>query len=360
MNNMIDKEKEKKLLEEILPNDWGTIGPHFVRSMDALAKHCGVSYGLSVYSSDAALETILRGFGIGYGDEVVIADYSDPADTFMTINVGATPVYCDICADTLTPDCQHVASAVTERTRAVIVDLPAGNPCDAKALSEYCKEKGIYFILNMGDMPGTTQNGIPIAKYADAAFLDMSEKSALGIGLAGAVVTDKKDYQDLFYAYHNCGRSFGVGATISFDEILGGDFRIDEFQASLIPGRLSLAEELLTRRKAEREKIMKICGERFEAVSVVNGGVSSYSGTLLRFCEKKSEGYTFKQAVESLAAAGLRPIPRYQVMHDQPFLSDPYLIQITGGMRVYEEKEFPNSVQAGQTIVYTASDVVFA
>lgn len=240
--NVINKTaKEAELLCSVAEGQWGTIGPHFLNANQVIAKHAKTKHALVVFSASAALETILRSKNIGYGDEVIVAGWSDPVDSMTAAAVGATPVFADVNENSpaLTP--AAIEKVITDKTCAVIADWPA----DVAALSKFCKEKNLYFILNAGDTWGAVQNDALIYQYADATFVDMSEGCALNLGLAGAIITDSEEDFNLFYAYHNCGRPLGDGATLSFDEIIGGDLRVCEWQACMIPGRLAAIEEKL-------------------------------------------------------------------------------------------------------------------
>lgn len=260
--NIINKTaQEAELLCSVAEGQWGTIGPHFLNANQVIAKHAGVKHALVTFSASAALETILRGKNIGCGDEVVIASWSDPVDSMTVAAVGATPVFANVSQEnpTLTPDA--IAQVLTEKTMAIIADLSA----DIAGLSAHCKEKGIYFILNLGDAWGAAQHGIPVHQYADSAFVDMSEGCALDLGLAGAIITDSEEDFPLFYAYHNCGRPMGDGATLSFDEIIGGDLRVCEWQSVMIPGRLAQLEEKIARSGGKGIAQKSLCVNMAEA-----------------------------------------------------------------------------------------------
>lgn len=352
MSLNIDINKEKMQLENVLKNAWGTIGPQYIRSSRAIADYLGLRHGITVFSASAALEVILRALNIGVGDEVIIASYSDPIDSMVTAMVGASPVFADVCTDTLTLTCESIGKHITKETKAVIADLPAGNACDAKALSEYCKSQDVCFIINMGDSFRTSFNGISIVKYADVAFADMSQDKAVNIGEGGAVLTDSDELFNLFFAYHNCGRPFGEGCTLLFDEIIGGDFRIAEWQASLIPGRLELVGIVSENRKRMAEEIEKMLEGCFRTIESADGGSSSYSGMLVRFIPDNEKGYTFEQAIDNLVKQGIHVSGYYRAMHNQPFLSSNYFMKLTGKKANFCDEDYKNSIEAQKYVVY--------
>ncbi len=223
--------EEQNQLRSVTWGQWGTIGPHFLKANQEIASFAQVKHALVTFSASAALETVLRGKNIGFGDCVAVADWSDPIDAMTVAAVGATPLFVG-CGTQEGLSVSHLGDLTV---KAVVADYP----CDVAALSAYCKEKNIYFILNLGDTWGAKQHGEPIGRLADACVVDMSQGCTLDLGLCGCVLTDSQEDFDLFYAYHNCGRPMGDGATLTFDAIVGGDLRVAEFQASMIPLQLA-------------------------------------------------------------------------------------------------------------------------
>lgn len=329
MSYIAKTQQEAQVLTSVLPGAWGTVGPKFEQAGDAVANWLETGYALAVFSPSAALETILRSFQIGFGDEVIVAAWSDPVDAMVTAAVGAKPVFAEIDGETLTLSVQAAAAQITDRTRAILADLPGGNPCDAKGLRELCSRKGLKLILNLGDSWSAKQEGVPVYKYADAAFVNFSQGCAIDLGLAAAVVTDDVENHKLFYAYHNCGRPWGVvESTLSFDEILGGDLRIAEWQASLIPGRLEKAAEVdaLCKRQAEAAKAALPEGT---AVAVIPGGEAAGRGVIAR---------------------GVAGAEVYPAMHLQPFFQSEDFEKLTGCTLSCREGEFPVSEAAAGTV----------
>ena len=328
MSYIAKTRQEAEVLTSVLPGAWGTVGPRFEEAGDIIARWMQVGYGLMVFSPSAALETILRSFNIGFGDEVIVAGWSDPVDSMVAAAVGAKPVFADISADTMTLSRQSAADRVSEKTRAIIADLPGGNPCDAKALRALCDAKGLKLILNLSDAWTAKQDGVALVKYADAAFVDFSQGKAIDMGLAAAVVTDDVENHKLFYAYHNCGRPWGVvESTLSFDEILGGDLRVAEWQASLIPGRLAQADQVDALCKAQTEAAAVALSEG-AAIGIIPGGEAAGRGVLA-----KAEGEEV-----------------YPAMHLQPFFQDAYFEKLTGCKLCWVEGSLPVSEAAAKTV----------
>lgn len=329
MKYIAQTEQEVNILTGVLPGAWGTVGPKFEEAGPAIAKWVGTEYGLMVFSASAALETILRGFNIGFGDEVIVAAWSDPVDAMVAAAVGAKPVFADIDEKTLTLTEATVAPKVTKNTRAVIADLPGGNPCDAAALKELCDKYGLKLILNLDDAWTAKWNGKALVDFADAAFVNFSNDKIIDLGLSAAVVTNDVENHKLFYAYHNCGRPWGVTeSTLSFDAIMGGDLRVAEWQASLLPGRLEKLPEIDAMCKKQAESILAALPAG-AAVAVAEGGEAAGRGVL---------------------AKGVEGCEVYPAMHLQPFFRDNYFETLTGCKLEYAQGDFPVSEDAAKKV----------
>lgn len=216
---------EKVLLEVADTEVWGTIGDKFLLANQVLCQRSGAKHAIVTFSQSAALESVLRGFNVGYGDSVVICAKSEEYDTSVTLAVGASPIYCDCCGEDRAMDPQRAEQAIKENTKAIIADIP----CDVKALSAIAKKANIKLIINLTDRI----DGADPSLY-DAAVVDMSSGCAIDADLAGAVLCNSDDDFDCFYAHHNCGRPLGDGNTLDFDDMVGGDLRVAEWQAAII------------------------------------------------------------------------------------------------------------------------------
>ncbi len=86
----------------------GFIGGPYVAAFESeYAEFCGVDECIGVGNGTDAIELILRGLGIGPGDEVIV-----PANTFVAtveavVEVGATPVFVDVDEGTLLVTAAH-------------------------------------------------------------------------------------------------------------------------------------------------------------------------------------------------------------------------------------------------------------
>ena len=109
---------------DALQSGWITTGPKTKQLERELAEHIGTGRVACLGSATAALECGLRLLGIGPGDEVITSAYTYTASASAICHVGATPVLCDVAANSFEMDYAQIGKLVTERTRAIIpVDI---------------------------------------------------------------------------------------------------------------------------------------------------------------------------------------------------------------------------------------------
>ena len=112
-----------------LRSGWITTGPRTKLFEQKIAEYCGVPHVLCVNSASSGLELMLRWFGIGPGDEVIVPAYTYTATAEVVVHCGAKPVMVDVNPDFLI-SVENIRKALTEKTKAIMpVDI-AGMPCD--------------------------------------------------------------------------------------------------------------------------------------------------------------------------------------------------------------------------------------
>ncbi len=124
---------DDKIIAEVvdtLKSGWITTGPKTKLFEKKLAEFTGAKSVLCLNSATAGLELMLRWFGVGKGDEVIVPAYTYCATANVIIHCGATPVMIDIDEKTFNINVNKIKNAITKRTKVIMpVDI-AGFPCD--------------------------------------------------------------------------------------------------------------------------------------------------------------------------------------------------------------------------------------
>ncbi len=132
---------DQEMIDEVidtLRSGWITTGPKTRIFEEQLALYCEVESALAVNSATAGLELMLRWFGIGPGDEVIVPAYTYCATANVVIHCGAKPVMVDVKQD-FNIDIEGIKRAISARTKVILpVDL-GGWPCDYQEIFEIAR-----------------------------------------------------------------------------------------------------------------------------------------------------------------------------------------------------------------------------
>lgn len=139
---------DDKIIEEVtaaLKSGWITTGPRTKNFEKKLTAYCGNKSTLCLNSATAGLEIMLRWFGVGEGDEVILPAYTYSATANVVMHVGAKPVFVDVNADDFNINVSNVEKAITENTKVIMPVDFAGFPCDYDELNELVKKHAFLF-----------------------------------------------------------------------------------------------------------------------------------------------------------------------------------------------------------------------
>ncbi|MFT3885375.1 MAG: DegT/DnrJ/EryC1/StrS family aminotransferase [Flavobacteriales bacterium] len=122
-----------------LRSGWITTGPRTKAFEQKLAAYCGVPKVIALNAWTNACELVLRWYGIGSGDEVIVPAYTYCATANIVMHVGAKPVMVDV-KDDFTIDVEAARAAITANTKCIIpVDI-GGLPADVEAVMRLAEE----------------------------------------------------------------------------------------------------------------------------------------------------------------------------------------------------------------------------
>jgi dTDP-4-amino-4,6-dideoxygalactose transaminase len=131
---------DDKIIAEVvdtLKSGWITTGPKTKLFEKQITAYSGGKATLCLNSATAGLELMLRWFGVGPGDEVIVPAYTYCATANVVIHCGAVPVMADVDEKTFNMDLRQLKRLVNKRTKVIMpVDI-GGLPCDYDYINEF-------------------------------------------------------------------------------------------------------------------------------------------------------------------------------------------------------------------------------
>ncbi|MEO3977645.1 DegT/DnrJ/EryC1/StrS family aminotransferase [Streptomyces sp. CAU 1734] len=242
--------------ERVTRSGWYVLGPEVEAFEEEFAAYCGGAHCVSVSSGAAALELILRGLGIGPGDEVIVPGHTFAATWFAVSAAGARPVAAEPDPVTGTLDPARVAAAVTARTRAVLPVHLYGYPADLRAIKEVAARHGLAVVEDAAQAPGAVLDGRRVgAGDSTVAFSFYPGKNLGAMGDGGAVVTSDAALAHRIRLLRN------HGSLVKYrHEVVGANARLDELQAAILRVKLPVLDEWNARRSAVAERYLRELG----------------------------------------------------------------------------------------------------
>lgn len=161
-------------------------GAYVQRFERGMAAFIGLRGGIAVSSGTAALEMALRVLDVGPGDEVILPSYVCAAPWLATVRVGAQPSLVDIELDSYAMDPDRVRTAISSRTRAIIVPHLFGLPADLTRLQAF----GLPVIEDCAQTLGATVGGRPVGTVGAIAVCSFYATKLLCTGEGGMLLSN--------------------------------------------------------------------------------------------------------------------------------------------------------------------------
>jgi len=137
---------DQEIIDEVvaaLKSGWITTGPRTKQFEKDLSAYNGNPNTLCLNSATAGLEIMLRWFGVGPGDEVIVPAYTYSATANVVMHTGARPVFCDVKIDdfNINPSC--IEHLITERTKVIMPVDFGGMPCDFEEINALVRKSHV-------------------------------------------------------------------------------------------------------------------------------------------------------------------------------------------------------------------------
>ena len=212
----------KKRLGEVLESGRFILGPNVSAFEEEAAAYLGVAETIGVGNGTDAIVLVLRGMGVGAGDEVICPAFTFYATAEAVVQAGATPVFADIDPATLNLDPEDVAARITPRTKAIMPVHLFGRPARLEPLAAL----GVPIVEDAAQAFGA--GGVATTGVASTfSFFPTKNLFALGDGGLVAATDTELGERVRMLRFH--------GSRDKKDfQLIGFNSRLDELQAAAL------------------------------------------------------------------------------------------------------------------------------
>jgi len=144
------------------------------------------------------------------GDEVITVACGFPTTVTPIIQYGAVPVFVDVCIPQYNIDVTKLETALSEKTKAVMIAHTLGNPFDLKAVKAFCDAHGLWLIEDNCDALGSryTLDGVTqfTGTVGDIGTSSFYPPHHMTMGEGGAVYTKNVVLHNILRSMRDWGR----------------------------------------------------------------------------------------------------------------------------------------------------------
>tara|TARA_R100000030_G_scaffold99878_1_gene91712 strand:- start:1341 stop:2504 length:1164 start_codon:yes stop_codon:yes gene_type:complete len=231
-------------------------------------------YSIAHNSGTSTLHSCLVAAGVRCGDEVISPAHTVIMNSFVTLYLGATPVYVDIDPDTFNMCPKDLEKKITKKTKAIQVVHMHGNPSDMVEIMKIAKKYNIPVIEDSAQCVLGYIDGQLVGTFGDMASWSFENKKHISTGEGGMVTTDNEEYGTIIRKHGGLGyKTLQAGQSLrqllpkdfqnphyKRHDTLGYNYRMNELTAAVGLGQLERVDFLVER----RQKIAKMYDNIFE------------------------------------------------------------------------------------------------
>ena len=153
MHREVDAELKNALLS-VYEAGWFIRGERVTQFEKEFAAYCGAKYCIGCGNGLDALFLILKAYGIGAGDEVIVPSHTFIATALAVTYAGAAPVFVEPDMESYTLNPAQIEEAVTPYTKAIIAVQLYGQAADMDAINVIAKKHGLKVIEDAAQAHG--------------------------------------------------------------------------------------------------------------------------------------------------------------------------------------------------------------
>lgn len=249
INNRFRAEIDTRI-KAVLDKGWYLEGEENERFAQNFAKFCGSKYALGVANGLDAINLIIRAYGFGVGDEIIVPSNTYIATILAVSQNGCTPVLVEPDINTYNINPELIEAKITPKTKAIIVVHLYGQAVQMEKIWALAQKYSLKIIEDSAQAHGAIYQGKRVGSLGDASAFSFYPGKNLGcLGDGGGITTDDESLFRKVKAIAN------YGSDRKYHHIYKGvNSRLDEIQAAILDIKLAH----LDADNAKRREIAKI------------------------------------------------------------------------------------------------------
>jgi CDP-6-deoxy-D-xylo-4-hexulose-3-dehydrase len=193
---------------------WLTAGRYSDEFERRLARYMGSRFSFLVNSGSSAnllafytlTSPKLGERAIKPGDEIITVAAGFPTTINPMLQFGCVPVFLDIDIPTYNIKADQIESAITSKTKAIMLAHTLGNPFNLDIVESIAKKYNLWIIEDDCDSLGATYNDKKTGTFGDLATLSFYPAHHITMGEGGAVLVNNAKLKKITESFRDWGR----------------------------------------------------------------------------------------------------------------------------------------------------------
>ena len=181
--------RELEAVTAVLESRWLGTGALTAELERRIGELVGSRHAVAVSTGSAALHVALLACELESGDEVILPSLTHVSCAQAVLNVGATPVFCDIDAETAAMDVEDAAAHLSPRTRVVMPVHYAGFPVPLGEVADLARAHDLRVVEDAAHAFGSAYGDRMIGSIGDLTCFSFDPVKNITCGEGGAVTT---------------------------------------------------------------------------------------------------------------------------------------------------------------------------
>lgn len=281
------REEIREAIDRVADAQYFILGPEVEALEKEIAAYSQCEFGIGMSSGSDALLVALMAIDLKPGDEVITSTYTFFATAGAVARLNAKPVFVDIDPLTYNIDAKQLATAITDRTRAIIPVHLYGQIADMDPIMEIARAHKLYVIEDAAQAIGAEAHGRRAGSIGDmGCFSFFPSKNLGGFGDGGMITTNDAELARKIKLLRNHGYSPKY-----YNKVVGGNFRLDAIQAAILRVKLKYLDQWTEGRQRNAATYCRLFQEAelsLKPSTVAGKPLSEFSGVVLP--EEVSDG----------------------------------------------------------------------
>ena len=226
-------------------------GPRVTAFRENLEQYLGVKHVIPCANGTDALQIAMMALELKPGDEVIVPAFTYVATAEVIGLLGLVPVMTDVDPDTFNIRVDHIESAITPRTKAIVPVHLFGQSVDLEPIMALARKHGLYVIEDNAQAigadytfsDGTRRKTGAVGHFGCTSFFPSKNLGCYGDG--GALMTNDDALAAAARVIANHGQT-----KLYYHDKIGVNSRLDAIQAAILDVKLGHLDAYCNARRA--------------------------------------------------------------------------------------------------------------